>query len=288
MRTLVAGVGAVGGWLLARLTEGGADVTGWARGETYERLAAGEPLTLRSSRGDWSGPVRVVAAPEGAYDVTFVCTKSSATAALGDALAAAAVGGTVVSAQNGVENAAVLAERLPSVVGAVVYAGCRRLDALTVQQTSGGRLVCDVPAIAAWLDDHRVPCLLVDDVRPVQWRKLMGNVVENSLSALLLSRVGPVHAHRPLEAVIDAALGEVAAVAAAEGVALPESIVREVHDALLALPPDNGTSMLWDREEGRPLEVDAITGVVVRRGDALGVQVPTVRTLDALLRFVSA
>ncbi len=64
-RVLVAGVGAIGGWLLARLTQHGADVTGWIRGAATERLGAGEPFTLEGPDGDWSGPVSVTASPPG-------------------------------------------------------------------------------------------------------------------------------------------------------------------------------------------------------------------------------
>lgn len=280
----MAGVGAIGGWMLARLTEAGADVTGWARGETYERLAGGEPLVLHSHQGDWSGPVRVVDRPDRPYDLVLVCVKSSATEEVARALDPSSL---AVSVQNGVENPEVLRRHLPRVAGAVVYSGCRRVDPVTIRHTSNGFLVCEDADASEWLTAHGVPCRHVPDVRPAQWRKLMGNVVENSLTAILHSRVGPIHACRSLDPVIDAALAEVVAVARAEGVALDDDLVEQVHAGLRSLPPDNGTSMLWDLEAGRPLEVDAITGVVVRKGDGHGVPVPTVRTLDALLRFLS-
>ena len=104
-RVLVAGIGAVGAWCLARLTEHGADATGWARGETYARLAAGEPLVLESPDGDWSGPVRVVHAPDGEWDLVIVCVKSQDTAEIAARLAP---GPRILSAQNGVENPDVL------------------------------------------------------------------------------------------------------------------------------------------------------------------------------------
>jgi 2-dehydropantoate 2-reductase len=228
--------------------------------------------------------VRVVAAPDRAYDIVFVCTKSSATAEVARALDPAS---TAVSVQNGVENPDVLRRYLPKVAGAVVYSGCRRTDAVTIEHTSNGFLVCEDEAASAFLEDHSVRCRYVADVRSWQWRKLMGNVVENSLSAILRSRVGPIHDLPELVPVIDTALAEVVAVAAADGVELADDVVREVHEGLRKLPPTNGTSTLYDLEAGRPLEVDAITGVVVRKGDQHGVPVPTVRTLDALLRFVS-
>jgi 2-dehydropantoate 2-reductase len=284
MRVLVAGVGAVGGWLLARLAEGGADVTGWARGETYERLAGGDHLTLRSPRGDWSGPVRVVERPDDAYDLTFVCTKSGQTE---EASAALHPGGTVVSVQNGIDNPAVLARRHARVIPAVVYSGCVRVDPVTVHHTSNGFLVTDDAELAGWLNGHGVRADLVVDVAPVQWRKLAANVVNNSLSAILDSFTGPFVGHPAIAPVIADLVAEVESVARAGGVDLPEDFAAQVVAGLQRLPAGNGTSMLYDRRAGRELEVEGLTGAVVRRADGLSVAVPTVRTVDALARWVS-
>jgi 2-dehydropantoate 2-reductase len=285
-RALVAGVGAIGGWLLARLAEGGADVTGWARGETYRRAAAGEPLVLRSKDGDWAGPVPVVERPLGPYDLTFVCTKSAATA---DAARALARGGVVVSVQNGLDNPDALAAAggWERVVPTVVYCGCTRVDPVTVRHTSNGYLVLDDAEVAAFLSAHGVRAQLVADVTPWQWAKLAGNVVQNSLTAILDTLQGPMRDHPALQRVQRDLCDEVRAVGTACGVPLADDFTATVLAGLQRLPAHNGTSMLWDRRAGRPLEVDALTGAVVRRADAHGVDVPVVRTVDALARFVS-
>jgi len=283
---LVAGVGAIGGWLLARLTEGGADVTGWARGETYARLAGGEPLVLRSKDGDWSGPVRVVGHPDRAYDLTLVCTKSAATA---DAASQLARSGVAVSVQNGLDNPDVLATAggWDHVVPTVVYCGCNRVDAVTVRHTSNGYLVLSDAEVAAWFSGHGVRTELVDDVAPWQWSKLAGNVVQNTLTAILDTLQGPMRDHPDLQRLQRDLCDEVRRVGTACGVALPPAFTENVLAGLQRLPVYNGTSMLWDRRAGRPLEVDALTGAVLRRADAHGVDVPVVRTVDALARFVS-
>jgi len=285
-RVLVAGVGAIGGWLLARLAEGGADVTGWARGATFERLAAGDPLVLRSKDGDWSGPVRVVNHPDGPYDLTFVCTKSPATA---DAAARLVPAGVAVSVQNGVDNPGVLAAagEWDRVVPTVVYSGCIRLDPVTVQHTSNGYLVLSDAEVGEWLAGHGVRTEIVDDVGPRQWVKLAGNVVQNSLTAILDSLQGPIRDHPALGRLQRDLCDEVARVGLASGVALAADFTDEVLEGLQRLPRYNGTSMLWDRRAGRELEVDALTGAVVRRAAVLGIDVPVVRTVDALVRFVS-
>jgi 2-dehydropantoate 2-reductase len=285
-RALVAGVGAIGGWVLARLTEGGADVTGWARGETYARLAAGEPLVLHSKDGDWSGRVRVVDHPDAPYDLTLVCTKSGDTAG---AAAQLVTKGVAVSVQNGLDNPDVLAAagRWDRVVPTVVYCGCNRVDAVTVRHTSNGYLVLDDPHVAGWLAAHGVRTDLVADVVPVQWAKLAGNVVQNSLTAVLDTLQGPMRDHPALQGLQRDLCDEVRRVAIACGAPVAADFTDAVLAGLQRLPVYNGTSMLWDRRAGRPLEVDALTGAVLRRASANGVDTPVVRTVDALVRFVS-
>ena len=288
--TLVAGVGAVGGWLLARLTEGGADVVGWARGETYRRLAAGEALTLRSPDGDWSGPVRVVDRPDAVAmseaDLVFVCCKSTDTASVSSGLP---VGPVVVSVQNGLDNPDVLALRHPRVVPTVVRVGCRRLDPVTVRHTSSGWLITDDAALAGWLTGRGVRAELVPDVSVEQWTKLAANVCNNSLTALLDCSTGALREHPATASLIDTMLAEVAMVAAAAGVSALEAAAMpdRVRAVLGSLPYDNSTSMRDDRRAGRALEVDALSGAVIRRAQANHVAVPAVSAIDALVRWLS-
>ncbi len=88
-RVLVAGVGAIGGWLLARLTQHGTDVTGWVRGDAAKRLGAGDPFTLEGPDGDWAGPVAVTTSPKGSWDLIIVAVKSQDTAVVAADLPAA-------------------------------------------------------------------------------------------------------------------------------------------------------------------------------------------------------
>ncbi|HEX6312847.1 MAG TPA: 2-dehydropantoate 2-reductase [Acidimicrobiia bacterium] len=284
-RVLVAGVGAIGGWLLARLTQHGADVAGWARGETLRRLSSGESLRLESPDGDWAGRVRVVDAPDGRYDLVLVTVKSQDTPAIAPLIPP---GARVVSVQNGVENAGTLARFHDHVDGCVVMSGCERVGATRIRnEQAGGHLVVEDGGLAAWFDAHGVAARTTPDVYDAAWRKLLVNVAGNSLTAILRARMGSVFAVPEIDDVARAALTETAAVARAEGAAVTDDDVAAALRLLHGLPPDKTTSTLQDLEAGRPFEVDAITGVVVRRALDHGLDVPTVRTLDALLRAIS-
>jgi 2-dehydropantoate 2-reductase len=99
--------------------------------------------------------------------------------------------------------------------------------------------------------------------------------------------VGRVFAD-PRAAALMLALGrEVVAVARAAGIPVaPDAAEFYVADARRRLPPDGGSSTLFDLEAGRPLERAALVGAVVREGERLGVPVPVSRACDALLALV--
>jgi 2-dehydropantoate 2-reductase len=145
----------------------------------------------------------------------------------------------------------------------------------------------DDTELAGWFDRHGVSVKVTDDVRAAAWRKLLANVVGNSLTAITRARFGSVFAVPEIHAVARAAVAETAAVARAEGIALDDADLDAVVGFLSGMPAEKTTSTLQDLEAGRPFETDAITGVVVRKAAEHGIDVPTVRTFDALLRVIS-
>lgn len=71
------------------------------------------------------------------------------------------------------------------------------------------------------------------------------------------------------------------------GARLPDDLPATILAKLQASPPESGSSMLWDRLAGRPLEYDARNGAVVRASDRTGIPAPCNRTVNALLAAVS-
>jgi 2-dehydropantoate 2-reductase len=82
-------------------------------------------------------------------------------------------------------------------------------------------------------------------------------------------------------------LRECLAVARAEGADLGDEVPREVIDAFRSYPADLGTSILADREAGRPLEWDVRNGVVQRRGRRHDIPTPISDVLVPLLASTS-
>jgi 2-dehydropantoate 2-reductase len=304
-RTIVVGAGAIGGFVAARLTDAGWPCWVLARGATLAALRAG-PLVLEDDGLERRVHLQAIAdAGEAApADLAIVCVKSFDTAAAGRALAPAlAPGAIVLSLQNGVDNPGVLALALPGarIGGVAVYLGCQRVAPNRVVRRPSrdpatgrlrDRLVGGPPgpaadALRALGEALDVSVEVVQRAAEALWGKLVANASLNTVTALGRARVGRVFAD-PRAVALMLALGrEVEAVAAALGVALPaDAASRYVADARRRLPPDGGSSTLFDLEAGRRLERDALVGAVVREGERLGVPVPVSRACDALLRLL--
>lgn len=275
-----------------------------ARGAALAALRAG-PMRLTDGGRERAVDLRAVADPgeAGPVDLALVCVKGFDTAAVADRLAGAlAPGAVVLSLQNGVDNPAVLARALPgaAVGGVAVYLGCQRLAPDHVVRRpsrdpstgrlrdllAGGGAGAPGAALAAVAEAVGVPHRVDADFAVALWTKLVANVALNTVTALGRARVGAVFAD-PRAVALMLALGEeVVAVARAGGIAVaPDAARAYVADARRRLPADGGSSTLFDLEDGRRLERDALVGAVVREGGRLGVPVPLSRACDALLRL---
>jgi 2-dehydropantoate 2-reductase len=126
-----------------------------------------------------------------------------------------------------------------------------------------------------------VDATVPDDVWVEQWSKMLVVVPFGGLGAALDAPLGVLRTtHRDL---LGDAITEVVAVAAAHGVALPDGIVPETLGFLDQQPEDATSSLQRDVLAGRPSELDAWTGAVVRLAGTVDVAVPVHRTLLATI-----
>jgi 2-dehydropantoate 2-reductase len=139
-------------------------------------------------------------------------------------------------------------------------------------------LGCDFVALFAGTP---ADAAVVSDFPSVVWRKLCFNSA-GVVSALLLQPAGVVRG----EALGDVALQiirECAEVARAEGAHLEENVADLVLAAQRAAPADSINPMLADRQAGRPVEIDARNGVIVRLGRKHGIATPANSMAVALM-----
>ncbi|MBB3049419.1 2-dehydropantoate 2-reductase [Prauserella isguenensis] len=295
-------MGAVGTALAGALASAGHEVVACGRRPLSSiEVTDGEAATTH--------PVRWAAEPGdvGPAALTILATKIHDTAGAADWLAAStSEGGDVLVAQNGVDQA----ERVGPLVGtdrsgtdpsgagprgavvpALVYINAERTAPGVVRTR---RTDCDL-VVPGGEEAARVTELLAGaglaversaDFTTAAWRKMLTNVSANPITALTGRRV-EVLAEPQVAELAMRVLTEAVAVANAEGASLDDADARDVLTWLQALAPGSTTSMLQDREAGRPLEYDGLTGTVVRLGDRHGVDVGANRALLSLLSAVS-
>ena len=126
----------------------------------------------------------------------------------------------------------------------------------------------------------------VPDFLSVVWRKLCFNSA-GVLSALVLQPAGVVREGAMGDVALQI-IRECAAVARAEGANLEENVADVVLAAQRDAPADSVNSMLADRQAGRPVEIDARNGVIVRLGRKHGIATPANSMAVALMEAMVA
>jgi 2-dehydropantoate 2-reductase len=123
------------------------------------------------------------------------------------------------------------------------------------------------------------------DFTTAAWRKLLVNAVAG-LMALTGRRAG-MFRRDDLSALASRYAAECLAVARAEGANLADNVAHGTVEMLRQAPTGMGTSMLADREAGRPLEWDIRNGVVIRKARAHGIATPISDVLVPLFAAAS-
>jgi 2-dehydropantoate 2-reductase len=290
LRFAVLGPGGVGGLLAALLARGGAAVTCLAGAATAEQLRTAGIRVESAHFGDSTTPVDAAERLTAPVDVLLVTVKATQlddalervpADVLGDAL--------VVPLLNGVEHVDHLRRRYPQagVVPATIRVESTRTAPgvirhgspfVTVDLVAVPGLEQRVRRLADALQEAGVPTRVGDDEPAALWSKLNFLAPLALLTTAAQATAGEVRESRREDLV--AIVGEVAAVARAEGAPADEEQVVGFFDGV---PAGMRSSMQRDAAAGRPLELDAIGGAVVRAATRHGIAVPvTARYVDEL------
>lgn len=206
---------------------------------------------------------------------------------VGAKLAPLAAGDTVFAVlQNGVEHFESLGNALPRerLLPVMVDIPVERTAPGRVRQHRVGRMVVPCGPLGrrfvALFGHTPFEVTQTEDFKSEIWKKLCTNAA-GALSAVLM-RPSVIAHHAGVAALTQALVEEVIAVGRAEGAVLPDSLPGDILAAQRAAP-DAVNSMLADRRSGRPMEIDARNGVVVRLGRRHGVPTPVNQMVVALL-----
>jgi 2-dehydropantoate 2-reductase len=299
MRIAIMGAGGIGCYVGARLAAAGQDVAFIARGRHLDALRT-KGLVVKSPLGDITLPkVKATNDPAeiGPVDVVMMGVKlydlESATRA---ALPLVGPGTMIVPVQNGVtahERIAAIAGR-EHVVGGLVFMSSFVIEPGVAEHKSrvhgvvfgelDGRLTPRVEAfqeagVAAGYDARAVPDILVQ-----LWNKYILLCGFSAVSTLSRQPVGPVLADPELRALLVQAMQEVANVARAKGVAVADDVVDKSMAFCGHFKADSKASMLEDLEAGKPLELEWLSGTLVRLARECGVATPFHAIAHAMLK----
>jgi 2-dehydropantoate 2-reductase len=294
MNVAVMGAGAVGCYYGGMLARAGHDVTLIGRSQHVEAI---ERHGLRLETQTFDERIRVSArteesAVQGAQLVLF-CVKStdteSAAVAIKPHLAPDAL---VLSLQNGVENADRLRTLLTQeVAAAVVYIGTEMAGPGHMRHHGRGELLIEPSKasedVARALIAAGVPTDISGNVRGALWAKLILNCAYNALSAITQLPYGRLVKGAGIAAVMRDVVDECVAVAQADGVTIPgdvDAAIRKIAETV----PGQYSSTAQDLARGKRTEIDHLNGLIVRRGEALGVATPANRLLHAIVKLIES
>ena len=295
----VLGTGATGGYFGGRLAEAGEDVRFIARGAHLAALRA-HGLTVTSVAGDFQlDPVRVSETPAdiGPVDVVLVAVKAWQVPEAAESLRPLMGERTfVVPLQNGID----APDQLAAVLGAERVLGgfCSILASLegpgrirhmgvvpyiAFGELDGSRSARAEALRVAFAGTRGVTVEVPADIRAAMWNKFLFITALSGVGAVTRAPAGVVRSEPESRGLLRQALEEIHAVARRAGIALPADAVERTLAFIDGLPPDGTASMQRDVLAGRPSELEAQVGAVVRLGERLGVEVPVHRTIYAAL-----
>lgn len=292
----VLGAGAVGGFVAALFLKKGFAVTCIVK-ESSLKVLSEKGMRLESETfGDFIVRPKIVGLLENNPDILFIATKATGLKEAIERVAPERVRNSViVPLLNGIEHM----QLLRSVYGKRVVAAS--IGSVELKRISPGHILHSTPSarielasehgiprnklmeIAELISEVGIPIRIIRNEAEVLWGKLVRLNALACTTSASRQPIGFVRSDKWWRQQLEGCVKEGITVARAEGVELDFNIVMEQVDNL---PPALGTSMQRDIISGRPSELDAIAGAVVRAGTRHGLNCPVIKNLIARIGSV--
>lgn len=318
-KVCIYGLGAIGSLMAARLARSGCEVSAIARGSNLQAVAA-QGLHLLDSDGQTAlARIHVTDDPRtlGVQDLVVISVKSNALLSIAPEIAPLIGPDTVIfSAMNGVpwwfmhgmaqqhklpalstvdpQGAISAALNSAQVLGCVTHLSAMVPEPGVVRAVAGNTLIIGDPATAAqpsprleWVAQcfeqagfqvQRTDCIQKDI-----WFKLWGNMTMNPVSFLCEATGDRILQDAHVRDFLSACMCEAQEIGQCLGLSI-DSTPEERHAVTSKLGAFK-TSMLQDLERAKPIELDALLGVVVEMADRLQIASPYLRALLGLSRL---
>jgi 2-dehydropantoate 2-reductase len=300
MRIGIVGSGALGLYYGAMLQRSGQDIHFLLRRD-YQAIQR-EGLQVYSCNGDFHlSQVAAYQTPQeiGPVDLVIVGLKTISNHHLVDLVRPLLGTQTaILTLQNGLGNEELLSTAFGSerVLGGVAFLCSNRGEPGTVHHLGEGKIRLGEFSggfslrsrnLTEMFQAAGVPCDAVSDLRRARWEKLVWNIPFNGLSALLERDVTDILNHLPSKELVKNLMLEV--ISAANAQKLEEPIDGLSFSQQLISFTENmdhyQPSMMIDRAEGRPLELEAIYAIPLQQAEAVGASMPQIKMLFTLLDF---
>ena len=315
MKIAVIGAGAIGGYLGAKLSLAGEDVTFIARNRNLEAInARGFSLQMEDGSTQHAASVRAVqaCADAGPQDAVLLAVKAHQVRdLLPDLRGLFGPQTMVVSMINGipwwyfhrlsgphegrglesVDPGGFIASHIEPerVIGSVVYPAAELVEPGVVKVIEGNRFTLGEPggerserieALSQAMMRAGFKAPVSKDIRGEIWLKLWGNLSFNPISALTHATLEDICRFPATRALAASMMAEAQAVAEKLGVQFKISLDKRIAGAEAV--GAHKTSMLQDVEHGRALELQALVGAVIELGQITGTPVPTITAIHAV------
>jgi 2-dehydropantoate 2-reductase len=294
MAVLLVGTGAMACLFAARLAGAGNPVSilgSWPEGIHALKTSGVRLLDLDGDEHQY--PVRIIDENDNSeiFTQAIVLVKSWQTAGVAVRLKPLIDDmGIVLTLQNGLGNYETLAAALGEarVALGVTTIAARLIAPGYVHHTGDGKVslgenpklagLCELLAAAGFLVDT------VSDPRSLLWGKLVINASINPLTAILRITNGELLTQPDTRELLGEVATEAEFIAYHNGVRLPYPDPIEVVEQVARNTAANYSSMLQDVLSGRPTEIDAINGAIVREAEKVGIPTPVNRVLWHLVK----
>ena len=290
MKFAIFGTGGVGGYFGGRLAQAGQDVTFIARGRHLAQITEAG-LRVDSIGGDFAvKPAKATDSPQsvGEVDVVIVATKAwQLSESIGQLKHLVGERTMVLPLLNGIEHMDLLVDafgsrvlgglcRISSFVagpGHITHVGIKpslAFGELTNEKSGRVKALFDVFSLA-----DGVTVDVPENIQVAMWEKFVFICSTSGVGAVTRQSMDVFRAVPETRALFESAAREVESVGRAKGVALPADMVEALMKRIDSLPAGMVASMQKDIMEGRPSELEAQTGAVIRMGRALKTPTPS-------------
>ncbi len=299
MLVTIAGCGALGSLLAARMIEGGLEVQAFQRRGSHFDILRDRGITIN---GDKDGSTRTFSLKRISDDpsdlektrLVLVLVKSYDTGQIFPVREVLEEDGVVLTLQNGLGNAETLVKGFgeKKVAAGITNYAAFRISPGVIGWGGDGHIysgpwkkAMDMGWVCDLLKEAGLNVSCVSDPRPFLWKKVAVNATINTITALTRLKNGELLKTEPVLAMMRKICEETRMAAERKGIVLDEEELWKMVKATMKMTTRNRSSMLEDVEKRRKTEIESIAGEILKLSRN-GAEFPYTRTLYSLIRSI--